>query len=119
MNNGAGECRRDQRRLQARTLPVNCVRVRDKVVGVCEIVFGVLEAMEGRHDGRLNFGLKSTVCSFGICFGESECRRDQRRLEARTLPVTCTRVGDKMVGGDWDGVWGPGWRGEGEVGWFV
>ena len=51
----AGECRRDQRRLQIRTLPVTCIRVRDKVVGVFGMVFGVVDR-EGRQVGGARGG---------------------------------------------------------------
>ena len=40
---GAGECRRDQRRLQALTLPVTYTRVRDKAVGMYKVVVGMLD----------------------------------------------------------------------------
>ena len=74
-------------------------------------------ASEGGWEGRVKFGLKHSLL-FETDFDASECRRDQRRLEAHTLPVTYTRVRDRVVG-VWDGVWGSGWRGEGGVGWFV
>ena len=52
----AGECRRDQRRLQALTLPVTYTRVRDKVIGVWERVWG------GRGVGRnIPFGVEIWV----------------------------------------------------------
>ena len=44
---GADECRRDQRRLQTRTLPVTYVRVRGKAVGGVVLVFGVLDGEVG------------------------------------------------------------------------
>ena len=50
---------------------------------------------------------ENAVCSLND-FDAGECRRDQRRLEAHTLPVTYTRVRDRAIGGDWDGVWGLG-----------
>ena len=58
------ECRRDQRRLQTLTLPVNCVRFRDKAVGVYRLCMGT--CMGRQRVGRnilfgVDFGLKTRV----------------------------------------------------------
>ena len=57
---------------------------------------------EGTSRLELKFGLKT------VCYDADECWRAQRRLQTRTLPVPHTRVRDRAVGGDWDGVWGLG-----------
>ena len=65
---GVGECRRDQRRLQARTLPVNCARVRDKAVGMYRLVYvDVYGEAEGVGRNIL-FGVEAWVenASYGL-----------------------------------------------------
>ena len=47
---------------------------------------------------EVGLGLENDF-AFEPSFGEGECRREQRRLQAQTLPVTHARVRDKAVGG--------------------
>ena len=101
----AGECQRDQRRLQTRTLSVTNTRVRDKVVGEDGMGFEVLDVWEESRDGRLKLWVENAVCSFDrfdTRFGASECWCEQRRLQTHALSVTYARVRGQAVGeGNW------------------
>ena len=54
----AGECRRDQRRLQTRTLSITYAKVRDKTVGVYRLVYGNVYGEVKVWEGTSHLGLK-------------------------------------------------------------
>ena len=57
---------------------------------------GRLEAWMGRGGGWE--GKAVVVWKRGLSSGAGECRRNQRRLQTRTLPATYTKIKDKAVG---------------------